>query len=168
MRKLFLTFSLAMIGSLLAITAHADPMVVFKERAVFLATNNSLTILPDSPSEALTCSYDPANDAFLPGSAASIQVPVPGAMDIKVIGKHAYIATSTPVNDVPTTGYVKYDVSACVPAGPFTPPVAQADLASGELVIPCVLVDGNEYNVIMNRRGNSMNWEVIFAESGCN
>ncbi|WP_090667007.1 hypothetical protein [Nitrosomonas nitrosa] len=50
----------------------------------------------------------------------------------------------------------------------FTPPVAQADLASGELVIPCVLVDGNEYNVIMNRRGNSMNWEVIFAESGCN
>ncbi len=89
-------------------------------------------------------------------------------MDIKVIGKHAYIATSTPVNDVPTTGYVKYDVSACVPAGPFTPPVAQADLASGELVIPCVLVDGNEYNVIMNRRGNSMNWEVIFAESGCN
>ncbi len=77
MKKLFLTFSLAMIGSLLAITAHADPMVVFKERAVFLATNNSLTILPDSPSEALTCSYDPATDAFLPGSAARYPYLVP-------------------------------------------------------------------------------------------
>lgn len=167
MKNLFLSFGLAVIGSMLAMSSQADPMAVFKGRAIFIAADDSLTVLPDLPSQQLTCGFDAANGVFVPGAAALIQVPLPGAVDVKVVGNHAYVATSV-IEGSPSTGYAKYDVSACLPAGPFTPSVAHADLSSGELVIPCVLVDGVEYNVVMNRRGKSMNWEVIFADSGCN
>ncbi|MCO6428961.1 hypothetical protein [Nitrosomonas communis] len=166
MKNLFLPLSFAIIGSLLSLSSHADPMVVVKRHAIFLAANNSLTVMPDPP-HPLSCTYDAANDIFIPGTSASIQIPLPGALDVKVAGNDLYVATSTLVNDVPATGYVKYDVSACLPDAPFTPSIARADLAAGELVIPCVVVDGKEYNVVMNQRGRSMNWEVIFADSGC-
>lgn len=166
MKNLFLSSSIALLVSALSLSSHADPMTVVKGRAIFIAADNSLTILPDSPDQQLTCSYDAVNDSFIPGASASIQIPLLGATDVKVIGNHAYVATSQKEGS-PTTGYAKYNVSACLPDVPFTPTFATADLNSGELVIPCVVIGNNEYNVIMNRRGNSMNWEVIFAESGC-
>jgi hypothetical protein len=166
MKSLFISVSIAVMGSVLAMSSHADPMAVFKGRAIFIAADNHLTVLPDIPNQPLTCSFDAANGVFIPGAAAIIQIPLPGAVDVKVIGGHAYVATSL-TEGAPTTGYAKYDVSACIPDGPFAPYKAHADLASGKLVIPCVEINGIDYNVIMNRRGNSMNWEVNFYDVGC-
>lgn len=166
MKNLFLSFSFAVIGSTLSLSSHADPMAVVKGNAVFIAADNSLNVFPDSPNQLLSCAFDADTGVFIPGNAPSIQIPLPGAIDVRVSGNHAFVATSQAAG-APSPGYVKYDVSACIPGAPFTPSVAIADLAAGELVIPCVLVGNQEFNVIMNQRGNSMNWEVIFAESGC-
>lgn len=167
MKNLFLSLSFAVSGLILATTSHADPVVVFKGQAIFIAADDHLTVLPE-PNQPLSCSFDFDNGLFIPAASASIKIPLPGAFDVKVIGNDAYVATSTVVDGIPTTDYVKYNVSACLPDVPFTPSVAIADLSAGHLVIPCILVDGEEFNVVMNRRGNSMNWEVIFAEPFCN
>jgi hypothetical protein len=168
MKKLFLSFSFAAIGALLAITSHADPMAVVKGHAVFLTDTDSLTIVPDTPGGQLTCTYDVASDIFIPGTETRIEIPIAGAADVKVAGNHAYVATlQQPPGTATSTDFIKYDISACLPEAPFTSTVATADLAAGELVIPCVVVGSTEYNIIMNQRGNSMNWEIIFAESGC-
>ncbi len=169
MKNLFLSLSFAVIGSALSLPSHADQMTIAKGHAVFIATGTSLTILPDPSNEQLSCTYN--NGVFSSGSSAGIEIPLPGAVDVKLAGNDLYVATlKAPTEILPGAAentYVKYDVKACLPDVPFTPSIARADLAAGELVIPCVLVDGQEYNVVMNRRGNSMNWEVIFADSGC-
>lgn len=167
MNRLFMTLGITVLGTTLSMTSHADRMVVLKGNAVLLAADDSLSVFPDSPNSALSCSFDAATGTFAPVASAAIQIPLPGATDVKVVGTHAYVATSNFENSAATTGYVKYDISACMPAGPFTPFRAHANLGSGELVIPCVEVDGSEYNVVMNQRGNSMNWEVQFVNSGC-
>jgi hypothetical protein len=48
---------------------------------------------------------------------------------------------------------------------------ARADFASGELVVPCVVIDGFDdsadgqyFDIILDRRGNSFNYELSFAE----
>lgn len=155
----------ATVGLLLTTFSSADPMAVFKGRAIFIAADNQLTVLPDAPDQALSCRFE--NNAFITGSSPSIQIPIPGAIDVKIVGNHAYIATSSTENSSATTGYAKYDVTACLPDGPFTPYRARANLTSGELVIPCVEVSGSEYNVVMKQRGKSSNWEVDFVGTGC-
>jgi hypothetical protein len=167
MNRLFITLGITVLGATLSMTCHADRMVVLKGNAVLLAADDFLSVFPDSPNPALSCSFNTATGTFIPGASAAIQIPIPGATDVKVVGSHAYVATSNFENSAAVTGYVKYDISACMPTGPFTPFRAHANLGSGELVIPCVEVDGNEYNVIMNQRGNSMNWEVQFVNTGC-
>lgn len=168
MNRLFVTLGIAVLGTTLSMASHADRMVVLKGNAVLLAADDFLSVFPDSPNSTLSCSFNPATGVFVPGaSAGGIQIRVPGATDVKVVGGHAYVATSNFENSAAVTGYVKYDISACMPTGPFTPFRAHANLRSGELVIPCVEVDGNEYNVVMNQRGNSMNWEVQFVATGC-
>lgn len=168
MNRLFMTLGVTVLGVTLSMTSHADRMVVLKGNAVLLAADDFLSVFPDSPNSVLSCSFNPAAGAFVPGaSAGGIQIPLPGATDVKVIGTHAYVARSNFENSAAVTGYVKYDISACMPAGPFTPFRAHANLGSGELVIPCIEVDGSEYNVVMNQRGNSMNWEVQFVNTGC-
>ncbi|SDX98282.1 hypothetical protein [Nitrosomonas sp. Nm33] len=167
MKNMFLSSSLVVIGSVLSMSSHADPMAVFKGQAIFLTANNSLTVMPDSPAQ-LSCRYDEVNNVFISASTTTpSSVRIPGAFDVKVVGNDAYVATSTLVNDVPTTNYVKYNVSACLPEGSFTPSIVRADLSAGKMTIPCVLADGHEYRVEMDQRGNSMNWEVTFAEPGC-
>lgn len=167
MKKLIASISIAVLAVVLSIPGHADRMVVLKGHAIILAADDHLTVLPDSPNTELTCSFDAATDSFVSAASPHIQIPVPGAMDVKVVGNHAYVATSNFENSAATTDYLKYNISACLPEGPFSPYRAHADLSSGELVIPCVIVDGNEYNVVMNQRGNSMNWEVDFINTGC-
>ncbi len=166
MKNMFLSLNLVAIGAVLTMPSHADPMAVVQGHAVFLATDNSLNVFPDSPNQQLSCTFDATAGVFKPGAATSVQIPLPGAVDVRLAGNQAYVATSQAVGAT-SPGYVKYDISACIPDTPFTPTVAIADLAAGELVIPCVLVGNQEYNVVMNQRGNSMNWEVTFAESGC-
>lgn len=167
MKRLLITISIAIVGLTLSMTSHADRMTVLKGNVILLATDDFLTIFPDSPNTQLSCSFDTATGIFTPVATAMIQIPTPGAMDVKVVGNHAYVATSNFENNAAIAGYIKYDISACLPAGPFTPYRAHANLGTGELVIPCVEVDGNEYNVVMNQRGNSMNWEVQFVNTGC-
>ncbi len=167
MNKLCTALGITVLGVTLSMASHADRMAVLKGNAILLAADDHLTVFPDSPNSALSCSFNATTGTFIPAASAAIHIPIPGAMDVKVVGSHAYVATSNSENGAAVTGYVKYDISACMPAGPFTPFRAHASLASGELVIPCVEVDGNEYNVIMKRRGNSMNWEVQFVNTGC-
>lgn len=164
MKSLLLVCS-AVLGLSLMTFSLADPMSVFKGRAIFIAADNQLTVLPDSPDQALSCRFE--NGAFVVGAAPSIVIPTPGAIDVKIVGNHAYVATSSTENSSATTSYVKYDVTACLPDGPFTPYRARANLTSGELVIPCVEVSGSEYNVVMKQRGKSSNWEVDFVGTGC-
>lgn len=172
MKNLFLSVNIAVISSILSISSHADPMAVFKGQAIFIAANNQLTVMPDSTNQ-LSCIYDSTSDAFITNTASipSTSAPIPGAFDVKVIGNHAYVATlaSPSVDSPPVNGYAKYDVSACLPDGDgsFTSSIATANLSTGKMTIPCVLADGQEYRVEMDQRGNSMNWEVIFAEPGC-
>ncbi|MGG7056509.1 hypothetical protein [Nitrosomonas sp. ANs5] len=167
MKKKLMSFGagFAAIGLLLSMASHADPMVVIQGKAVLLAADDQLTILPDTPDELLACTYD--DGLFVPGASAGISVPVPGAIDVKVIGGDAYVATSSLEDNAAPTGYAKFDVNACLPEAPFNPHRAHANLTSGELVIPCVEVDGNDYNLVMKQRGRSMNWEVDFVASGC-
>ena len=165
MKSLLLVCS-AILGLSLMSFSLADPMSVFKGRAIFIAADNQLTVLPDSPVQALSCRFE--NGIFVTGSSPSIAIPIPGAIDVKIVGTHAYVATSSTENSSATTGYAKYDVTACLPDGPFTPYRARANLTSCELVIPCVEVSGSEYNVVMKQRGKSSNWEVDFVGTGCN
>ncbi|MBX3630642.1 MAG: hypothetical protein KF908_12200 [Nitrosomonas sp.] len=167
MNKLIASIMCAVLGLFFSISSHADRMVVLKGHAILLATDDHLTVLPDSPNTALSCSFDTETGTFFPAASPIIQIPVPGAMDVKVVGNHAYVATSNFENSAAATDYFKYDISACIPEGPFTPYRAHVNLTSGELVIPCVEVAGAEYNVVMNQRGNSMNWEVQFINTGC-
>lgn len=163
--KNLLLIGFTVLGLFSATLGLADPMSVFKGRAIFIAADNQLTVLPDSPDQALSCRFD--NGAFVPGSSPSVAIPIPGAIDVKIVGNHAYIATSSTENSSATTGYAKYDITACLPDGPFAPYRARANLTSGELVIPCVEVSGSEYNVVMKQRGKSSNWEVDFVGTGC-
>ena len=165
--KILLLVSVAALSLFLTTFSLADLMSVFKGRAIFIAADNQLTVLPDSPDQALqalSCRFE--NGTFVAGSSPSIAIPIPGAIDVKIVGNHVYIAISSTENSSATT-YAKYDVTACLPDGPFTPYRARADLTSGELVIPCVEVNGSEYNVTMKQRGKSSNWEVDFVGTGC-
>jgi len=167
MNRLLITCGVTLLSATLSMASHADRMVVLKGNAVLLAADDFLSVFPDSPNSALSCSFNAATGTFIPIASTAIQIPLPGATDVKVVGSHAYVATSNFESSVAATGYVKYDISACMPSGPFTPFRAHANLGSGELVIPCVEVNGSEYNVVMNQRGNSMNWEVQFVNTGC-
>ncbi|GJL76975.1 hypothetical protein [Nitrosomonas sp.] len=167
MKKISFVILTAILGLGLSLTSYADRMVVLKGYAVLLAADDHLTVLPDSPNKTLSCSFDHETGVFFPAASTLIQIPIHGAVDVKIVGNHAYIATSNNENSLAATDYFKYDISACVPDGIFSPYRAHANLSSGELVIPCVIVDGNEYNVVMNQRGNSMNWEVQFIDTGC-
>ena len=152
----------AMLTSLIAAPAHADPMVV-SNGAVYIAGNDKLTVLPDN-GEELTCTFD--GDGFTTGSESVISIGIPGAADLKIIGDDLYVASIT----ADSQGFDKFDISACQAAGngPTEPlptwPKSHVDLASGVMTIPCLVVGDKIYDVVMNRRGNSMNWEVIFIE----
>lgn len=165
MKYQILPISLIAMGLVLPMVGHTDPMVVIKGKAVFLAADGQLTVLPDTTDEMLTCTFD--DGMFVPGASAAISIPMPGAIDVKVIGGQVYVGISSLENSAAVTDYVKYDVNACLPEGPFHPIRAHANLISGELVIPCVEIDGNEYNVVMEQRGGSMNWRVNFVGTGC-
>lgn len=160
-----LSISLVAMGLVFTAAAQADSMVVIKGKAVFLVADDQLTVLPDTPDDMLACTF--SDGLFMPGASAGISIPVPGAIDVKVIGGQAYVGTSNPGNGAALNDFIKFDISACLPEGPFRPVRAHANLISGELVIPCVEIDGNEYNVVMKQRGNSMNWRVNFVGTGC-
>lgn len=82
----------------------------------------------------------------------------PAATQIVMSGSKAVVAPglSTPVNVV--------NVSSCLSGTNVSDTQAAADLQKGTLVIPCLNVGGTIYNVVMNQRGSSMNWEVVFGK----
>lgn len=82
----------------------------------------------------------------------------PAATQIVINGSKAIVAPglSSPVNVV--------SIGSCLSGTSTSDNTAKADLQKGTLTIPCLNVGGTVYNVIMNQRGNSMNWEVVFGK----
>lgn len=133
-------------SSLLASSlAWADPMAV-KNGVVFVLTGTNLQVYPVSPT------------AVLPAGCVS-PLTFTTATNILISGNRAIV---TPGH----AGAVidSFDISACL-SGDFYN--AQADLRAGTLEIACALIDDGSkksyYNVNMQRRGNSTNWDVTFA-----
>ncbi len=86
---------------------------------------------------------------------------VVGATDVVIADGKAIIT----VDDAGSVDVEIVDVSSClsddVDVGDC---IATVDLDTGILEIPCIEKDGVVYTVKMDQRGNSMNWEVTFAE----
>lgn len=60
---------------------------------------------------------------------------------------------------------VTVDITSCLPVTDELDPLAcvsTVNIEEGELTIPCVEIDGKTFEVGMERRGNSDNWEVTF------
>lgn len=86
------------------------------------------------------------------------------ATDIVIKDGTAVVTTETTAAPPVATDVVFVDVSSCLPAQ--TNPAncaATVDLNEGSLVIPCVQIGEETYEVHMERRGSSSNWEVSFA-----
>lgn len=82
----------------------------------------------------------------------------PAATQIVVSGTKAVVVPglSSPASVI--------NVGSCQTGTSSTATQAAADLQKGTLAIPCLNVGGTIYNVVMNQRGNSMNWEVVFGK----
>lgn len=84
------------------------------------------------------------------------------ATDVVIDGDFA-VVTNRPA-DLPIETVV-VDVSSCLAVSEEIDPLAcvsTANVEEGELIIPCVEIDGQTFAVEMERRGNSDNWEVSF------
>jgi hypothetical protein len=90
-----------------------------------------------------------------------VLVDVVGATDVFIADGKAIVT----VDDAGSVGVVIVDVSSCLSdVFEVEECFATVDLATGILEIPCVEVDGVVYTIKMDQRGNSMNWEVTFAD----
>jgi hypothetical protein len=125
--------------------AFADTIAV-SNGAVFLIGGSPLSVQllsGESPSEACTTQ--------LAGQPINL-----AATEIVISGSKAVVAPglATPVDVV--------NISSCLSESSDNE--AEADLQQGTLTIPCLNIDDTIYNVTMEQRGNSMNWEVVFGE----
>lgn len=132
-------------GLLMANVAVAGPTDV-EHGALFIAGNNALTVEAADPAVSL-----PAE--------CKVSHPVPGAVDVIVSDGWAHV-TSNIEGVVEVTSI---DVSSCLVPKNFCdvePVVDLRDGHKGELFIPCLEVNGKRYDITMEQRGSSMNWEV--------
>ena len=83
-----------------------------------------------------------ATDVVIADGKAFITVGAPGSVDVVIVDVSSCLSDDVPVEEC----------------------FATIDLDAGILEIPCVYVDGVVYTVKMDQRGNSMNWEVSFAD----
>lgn len=85
------------------------------------------------------------------------------ATDIVIKDGTAVVTTETTAAPPVATDVVFVDVSSCLPAQTNPANCAATLLNEGSLVIPCVQIGEETYEVHMERRGSSSNWEVSFA-----
>ncbi len=145
-------------GSLVAssIPVASAEKVAVVEDLVFIA-NNSISVRNISDGLANQCLASPLLD--IQGR------PVTHATDIVIKGNDAIVTTSTlDANGAPVIDVVIVDVFSCLKTQlGSTNCAASVDLDEGSLVIPCVKLGSDVYEVHMERRGNSSNWEVNFS-----
>lgn len=107
MKNVFLPLTFAVISALSVTPVNANQMIV-KKGVVFMASDNILTVAPDS-SAGLSCAF--ANGFFKAGTTPGrISVAVPGAKFIEFKNDHLYVATSKQG----VVGFEKFDVSTCM------------------------------------------------------
>jgi len=107
MKNVFLPLTFAIVSALSVTPVNANQMIV-KKGVVFMASDNILTVAPDS-SAGLSCAF--ANGFFEAGTTAGrISVAVQGAKFIEFKNNHLYVATSKQG----VVGFEKFDVSACL------------------------------------------------------
>lgn len=133
-------------GLLMANVAGADPVAV-KNGAIFMVSKGALSVQPVDPVAAPLPAACALNKPML----------IPGATDVVVSNGSAIVTIKDPAGVV--TGVDVVDVSTCLLN--FCDAQPTVDLHSGELVIPCLAVNGKSYDITMHQRGNSMNWEVV-------
>lgn len=141
----FINTTILASGLFLSSLASADTIAV-KNGAVFLLGGPTLSVQPLFGSPTTACIDQLASQPINPA-----------ATDIVISGRKAIAAPGLTANTADVV-----DISLCLSeADDFE---AKADLHKGTLNIPCLNVDGTFYNVIMNQRGSSMNWEVVFGK----
>jgi hypothetical protein len=138
----------SLVAGLLAANAAVAAPTVVEGGAVFTAANGFLTVRLVDAVDPLK--LVPPSDASCPATT-----PVPNATDVVVKDGTAFVTTST--GTVATV-----DVSTCVSSYCDAEPVVNLnDGHKGELFIPCLDVNGKRYDITMEQRGSSMNWEVV-------
>ena len=148
MKKLKLIASI--IGLTNALIVFAGPTAV-QEGIAFTANGSTLNVAS-------------VTDSGLPeGCAASHDITSGNAIDVVLSDGYAIVTSTDGDNNNTIT---TFDVSACL-SGSESDPVedscteaASVDLNSGKLHIPCLQLNGEYFNVYMDRRGKSSNWEV--------
>lgn len=148
MKKNSLSFLVA--GLLMANVAGADPVAV-KDGAIFIVSNGVLSVQSADDSELpATC-----------GVAPALPMAIENATDVVIDDGKAFV---TSVDEAGAVSVTSVDVSECLSSSCDAEPVV--DLNSGVLFIPCLEVNDQRYDITMEQRGNSMNWEVTgFPES---
>ena len=130
--------------------------VVVKGDKIFVA-DGGLSVLELSDGSTAACSVVEGSDLALGLEG------ITDATDV-VIADDGKAVVTTPSSDF---GVTIVDVSSCLDAEVgvgVEACVATADLNKGEMDIPCLDFNGVVYNLHMEQRGNSMNWEITIIE----
>ena len=131
-------------------SAFADAVVV-EGGKIFIA-DGDVTVLnldgttatdcPDALDALDALALVDATDVVIADGMAIITAGAPGSVRVEIVDVSSCLSDDVPVEEC----------------------FATIDLDAGILEIPCVEVDGVVYTVKMDQRGNSMNWEVTFAD----
>jgi hypothetical protein len=86
---------------------------------------------------------------------------VPNATDVAINDSKAFVTITDPVTKE-VSSVESFDVSECLSSYCDAEPVVNLNGGhKGELFIPCLEVNGKRYDITMEQRGSSMNWEVV-------
>ena len=120
--------------------------VVVEEDKIFVA-DGGLTVLNLSDGSTAECSADLDT--------------VTDATDVVVTNGATAVVT---VDDGVSIGVEIVDVSSCLVGAEACEGDATVDLIEGVMDIPCLDAGDKIYNIHMERRGDSMNWEVTIID----
>ena len=139
------SFKIAFLTSSILVSSLANASsVAVKNNAIFVVDHGSLFV-------------SPLPNTILPPGCFALYSVNSNATDIVITGNFAVLAPTGSNSDSQVI-----NISACLSVQLF-PNEADANLDEGTLDIPCVNVNGTYYEVQMNERGNSQNWEVNFV-----
>jgi hypothetical protein len=138
-------------GLLMANVAGAEPVAV-KDGAIFIVSGGKLSVQAVDPVAAP-----------LPALCELAKTPelVPNATDVAINDNKAFVTITDPVTKE-VSSVESFDVSECLSSYCDAEPVVNLNNGhKGELFIPCLEVNGKRYDITMEQRGSSMNWEVV-------
>ena len=160
--KLKHTLSLLLVALLTPVFSVADPIAV-KGDLSFVAADGYLTIAPLVVGEVTAQVEYELPEGCPKNTVIPVAVPLAGDtqsadLDVILSGDYAVVADFTTAKIHKTV-----DVSACFFKKPeihHCDGKATVNLDKGNLVIPCLYVDGVLFSIEMDRRGRSDNWLV--------